>query len=158
MPALRRKRSSAAALTNAFDPQMKTCFGDVGKRARTSATIGPSTGDGRVGLAPRCLPCDSQYKPESVFAALQIDEFVPVETSFNRRAESSRMAGTCAAVASLCRIIDISGTTPEPPPISSSGPPSDPVQIKCPPSGPLSFDLVADRDNLVEERRDLAVV
>ena len=45
-------------------------------------------------------------------------------------------ASTSLRRAARWRSIDISGTSPEPPPISSSGPPSGTDQVKCPPIGP----------------------
>ena len=39
-------------------------------------------------------------------------------------------------VEARCLNIDIRGTTPEPPPMRSSGPPSEVVQVKGPPIGP----------------------
>ncbi len=55
-----------------------------------------------------------------------------------------------------CRSIDISGTSPEPPPTSSAGCvalPHEPAADR-----PAYLDLVADDQLVVQERRDLAVV
>jgi hypothetical protein len=52
------------------------------------------------------------------------------------REENSKNAGTRDPTAARWRRIDISGTTPEPPPSRSSGPPSSTSHTKCPPIGP----------------------
>ena len=54
------------------------------------------------------------------------------------RAETSSRVSTSLPRAARWRSIDISGTSPEPPPISSSGPPSSTRQEKCAPIGPRS--------------------
>ena len=51
-----------------------------------------------------------------------------------------------------------SGTTPEPPPISAIGPGVGFGPDEMSAERSLHLDLVADRRDLVEERRDLAVV
>ena len=51
-----------------------------------------------------------------------------------------------------------SGTTPEPPPISATGPRLGGVPDEMSAERCFQLDLVADRRDLVEEWRDLAIV
>ena len=79
-------------------------------------------------------------------------------TSSRVRAEYTSCIAAALWRRAWWRIIDISGTTPEPPPTSSTGAASAPSHTNHPPIGPRDFELVAHLGDRRQVRRDLASV
>ena len=111
-------------------------LGRLGQPADKLGHHGGIDAAAEVLLTPRLVAGERERELKPSFLASSASSSSRKMTSSQVREENSKSAGTRDPTAARWRSIDISGTTPEPPPSRSSGPPSSTSQTKCPPIGP----------------------
>ncbi len=112
-----------------------------------------------IGLMRPLFAGEGQVKSKPIAPLFEGKQFI-TENQFVRRPGRIKQQdwGRSDCVRARWRIIETSGTTPEPPPISRIGPPSSIGPDKMPANRTAQFDLIADCRDIVEESGDFAVV